>query len=1039
MARDPGQVIGHLPLAFEPNLGQARENAKFLAHGSGYGLYLNTRAALLTLAGRGSQSSVPSPGAVALEMRLEGASANAELSAIHRLPGHSNYFIGKDPAGWRTNIPQFSRVRYGHIYPGINLDFYGNEGRLEYDFEVSPAGDARRIELGFGGMESVRLATNGDLVLIVKGREVRFEAPRAYQGSGTQTTAVSASFVLRGGNRVGFDLGRYDRSRTLVIDPVLTFSSYLGGSGAESCSAILGIGFVAGCPGIAVDSASRVYVAGTSTSSAGFPVPTTGAAAGLGPGGAADVFLARISSTGTALTLDYLTFIGGSGIDYPTGVAVDSGFNVYLTGTTGSPDFPTTSSAFQTTAPAGNHVFMSKLDPSGSANLYSSYLAGSGTDTASGLAVDAHGIAYIFGTTTSPNFPTTSGALQPAAAAASQFFFSKLNPSTSGTSGLEYSTFFGGSSPANGLAIGGGIAVDANLNVYVAGGTSFTNMPVVNAFQGTEQGGFDVWAAKLTAPNVNTQQYTAAYETYFGGSGDDIAYGVATDGTSTYVTGSTTSTSIAVPAGTTAFQAANGGAMDGFIAKFGVPVTTGTTQGSVPLSYFTYLGGSANDAGLAIVSDPGSTGNVRVTGFTDSANFPVANSPIQTSSGGGRDAFIARIQTTGTASLNAVSYLGGAGTDIGTAVAVDQALNTYLSGETSSSNFPLLIPLQTSLSGPSDAFLSKLGPNVSGLSFVCTGTGCPSPAPPNPSVSPTPVGVGNQITFTYSIFNTGDPVTGVLFTDSIGQPANSTIASASASPGTCSLASGGITAFCNLGAVPTSPLTTSGTTSAPGAAATVTIMVSATPPSSTGVIPPKPPDIGNSAVLTVAGATLQRTASGTASVNDFGITATPSTATVIAGATASYVITATPTGPIPESVSLACGSGLPAQATCSFSGTSSIANLNNGAQSLTLDISTTQRVTTPAALSPAKPYLYVLWLPITGLAVFASGIGRRPRLVIVLFAAFLISLAALASGCGSSRSSTSTTTGTPAGTYFVTVNATSGNATRSTTVQLVVQ
>ena len=1032
--------LGMLPLAFEPNQGQAGPGVKFLAHGSGYQLYLNSGQAILELPEvSGNPKSGARPGgAVALEMRLQGASADSEISGADPMPGRTNYLIGKDPAGWRKNVPHYSRVRYRHPYPGIDLVFYGNQGRLEYDFEVSPGSDAGRIELGFRGAEDLRLAQNGDLVLMLKGRELKFEAPRAYQRFGSQVEGVPASFVLRGNRRIGFDVGPYDRRRTLVIDPVLTFSTYFGGSGGESCSTIVGTGFLPGCPSIAVDSASRVYIAGATTSAAGFPVPTTGTAATVGPrGGAADVFLARISTTGTALSLDYLTFLGGSGTDYPVGIGVDSGFNVYLAGTTSSTDFPTTSSAFQTTVAAGNHVFVTKLDSSGSANLYSSYLAGSGSDSVSGLALDGQGIAYVFGTTTSANFPTTSGALQPAAAAGSQFFFSKVNPSASGASSLEYSTFFGGSAPANGVVSGGAIAVDSHFNVYVAGGTNFTNMPLLNAFQGTEQGGLDVWAAKLTAPSVNTQQYTAAYETYLGGSGDDIAYGVATDDTNTYITGSTTSTNIAIPAGTTAFQSANGGAMDGFVAKFGVPPTTGTTQGTVPLSYFTYLGGSANDAGLAIVADPGATGNVRVTGFTDSGNFPVLNSPIQGVSGGGRDAFIARIQTAGTSTLNAASYLGGAGTDIGTRVAVDPALNTYVAGETSSANFPRLIPLQANLTGPSDTFLSKLGPNITGLSFTCTGSGCPSPAPANPAVSPTPVGVGNQITFTYSIYNTGDPVNGVLFTDNIGQPANSTIASATANPGTCSVSTGGA-AFCNLGTVTTSPVTGSGSTTATGAAATVTIMVSATAPASTGGMPPKPPDIGNSGVLTVSGATFQQTASGTAAVNDFGITASPSTSTVIAGGTASYVVTATPTGPIPQSVALACGSGLPSQATCAFSGSSSISNLNNGAQSRTLDITTTQRVTTPGALFRPKPFVYAFLLPFAGV-VLAGSSSRRRRWLLVLFAAVLVSVAALAAGCGSSSSRTSTTSGTPAGTYFVTVNGTSGSATRSTTVQLVVQ
>ena len=305
-------------------------------------------------------------------------------------------------------------------------------------------------------------------------------------------------------------------------------------------------------------------------------------------GGTSDVFVAAISSTGSALSLDYLTFIGGTGMDYPTGIGVDGGFNVYVAGNTSSSDFPTVN-GLQPSA-TGNHVFLTKLDSSGSANLYSTYLAGSGTDTASDLVVDNQAHAHIFGITSSASgFQTTPGALQGTynAGAANQFFFTKLDPAQNGANSLLYSTFIGGASPA-GSVMGGAIAVDSNLNAYLAGGTSFTDMPLVNAFQGTLQGGFDAWVAKLNAPATNTQQYSVGYETYFGGTGDEIAYGVATDGTNTFVTGSTTSSGIAV-SGTTAFQkclddptnpttcGTGATAKDAFVAKFGVPTTTGKT------------------------------------------------------------------------------------------------------------------------------------------------------------------------------------------------------------------------------------------------------------------------------------------------------------------------------------------------------------------------------------------------------------------------------------------------------------------------------
>ena len=1043
--RNPLQIrtaFGSLPLIFEPNQGQSDGRVRFLAHGNGYGLYLTSSEAVLALPQRSRRHGRP-----VVEMQFEGANSAAQLTGTDRLPGRSNYFIGNDPARWRRNIPQFSRVQYRNLYPGIDLDFYGRQGRLEYDFEVSPGADPAQIDLGFTGTKNPQVAANGDLVLALDGGELRFEAPHVYQKTAGGAQSVAGGFVLRSDHRVTFQVGEYDRSRTLVIDPVLTFSTYLGGSGDESCGLIVNgtqTAPIPHCPAIAVDSASRVYVSGTTTSTGTFAgsvpqvIPT-------GMTSAAFVFVARLDSAGTAL--DYVTYVGGSGTQYPAGVGVDSGFNVYIAGTTDSNDFPATAaSAFQS-GPGSlntNHVFVSKLDSSGSVNLYSTYLSGTtGVDTASGLAVDSLGRAYVLGITSSSDFPRTPGALQNTFAPTNQFFFSKVDPSASGTASLPYSTFIGSTTSTGGIVNGGAIAVDSNFNVYLAGGTNIANMPVVNAYQGALQGGTNVWAARLNAPANNTQIYTPLYETYLGAPNDstqvDVAYGVASDGTNTYITGSTTSTNIPLtpaPSGTVTFPRANAGGTDAFIAKFGAPTTTGTTQGTVPLSFFTYLGGSSADAGLAIVADANQ--NARVTGFTKSTDFPNLN-PLPGVSGGGTDAFVARIVTTGTSATNAssTSLLGGSGTDIGTSIAVDAALNTYVTGETSSTDFPIASPpgataLQQKLGGATDAFVSKLGPKVS-LCFspVIPPTPCPSNS--IPTVSPTPVGVGNQVTFKYSIYNTGDPVAGILFTDVLGP--NSTFVSGAPSPGTCPTTAVSGTVVCNLGTIPTSVITTSGSTSTIAAAATVTVTVTSTVPTASGVMPPPPPPLNNTATLNVPA---PNSASGVATVNDFGISVSPATATVTAGVPASYVVTVTPTGPIPESVSLGCGSGLPSGASCSFPpNTNPIPNLSNGAQSRPFEITTTARVTTPGSLFRPGP-IYAFWFPVSGMAILGAGISRKRRLLLGIFFAAVLGTVMIQAGCGSSSSSSSTTTGTPAGTYTITINATSV-AVRSTTVQLTVQ
>jgi hypothetical protein len=841
---------------------------------------------------------------------------------------------------------------------------------------------------------------------------------------------VAGSFILRGNHHAGFEIGNYDRSRTLVIDPVLAFSSYLGGPGDESCSAITGLPFVPHCPAIAVDSASRIYVAGSTTSDASF-------AGSTGPNltGGADVFIARLDPSGSSYTLGYVTYIGGSGREYPAGVGVDSGFNAYVAGTTNSSDFPSTVGAFQS-APLSNadHAFVSKVDSSGSAVLYSTYLSGSGTDTTSGMALDSLGRVYLMGITNSADFPHTAGALQPAPAAANpatQFFFSKADPASTGTNSLAYSTYIGGSNPPNGVVLGGAIALDSSSNVYLAGGTNFVDMPLDNAYQSANQGGDDIWAARLNAPASNTQIYTPNFETYFGGSGDDIAYGVATDPASTvnmYITGSTTSPSLPLipantPSSTAPFPRPYGSGTDAFIAKFGALLTSGTNSGKVPLNYFTYLDGSGTDVGLSIVAD--SAQNARVAGFTNSGNFFINPSPsaVQTNNAGGNDAFYARILTTGvsTATSSTTTFLGGPGNDRGTSIALDSALRDYMAGETASagSSFNTANPLQGSLLGPTDAFVSRLGPSVS-LSMPALATSNPSP-----------VGVGGQVKFVYSIFNNGDPVPGVIFTDSTG---TSSTVTASSSVGTCGTTASS-TLVCNIGTLPAS---TSSTTAAATVTVTANVPVPSPPLTSTSAI-------NNAGVLTVTGSNLSLTATGVAFVNDFVVSAAPPVSLPItAGTAATYQVDVTPTGSgFPASVSLACGSNMPSGASCAFTN-NPIPNMNGaGAHSRALQVNTTARVTTTTSIFHPNGALYAVWLSLFGVVgtvgLTGFGFSRKRKILLGLFLGAIAAATLGQAACGSGSGRTITTTGTPAGTYTVTINATSGSATRTTTVQLTVK
>jgi uncharacterized repeat protein (TIGR01451 family) len=1029
-------AYGHLPLMFEPNQGQSDPRVKFLARGSGYGLYLTADEAVLTLQHSTSRPQHSAQPISVVRMRLAGTSAPALVSGTDELPGKSNYLIGNDPAKWHRNIPQFARVRYHDVYPGIDLIYYGSQGQLEYDFEIAPGHDPRQVALKFQGSENLTIDASGDLVLGIGGSDIQLHAPRVYQRFGAEQRTVAGRFALRGNGKdeVGFELGAYDRDRTLIIDPILTYSTYLGGSGIESCSAITGLPFTPGCPAIAVDAVSSAYVAG-STTSTDFP-PQPGVMGSLT--GTANLFIAKFSPAGNAL--QFATYLGGNAVDYTAGIAVDNGFNVIVAGTTTSSDFPTdgTNAAFQTPpVSAGKHVFVSKLDSTGHTLLYSTYLAGSGADVASGLALDPGGNAYVTGTSSSPlfpvsgGFPTTVGAYQPAPKAINQFFMSKVNPNASGSASLPYSTYVGGSSPASGVTVGGGIAVDSTSNAYITGGTTFTDMPVLNAFQGTNKGGLDVFVTRINPAGAEGTQLV--YSTYLGGTGDDVGYGVAVDSsTNAYVTGSTSSGDFNVGGASTTpeLQAKNLGGVDAFLAKLGVacvPTPTTTCNTPLPLSYFTYLGGSGTDIGTAVAVD-GSQG-ARITGLTSSPDFPVLN-PVQTAFGGGTsDAFVARIDTLATCSpiltpppacpaTSSSSFFGGAAADMGTGIAVDQQSSTYLAGETFSpaSSFPLANSFQPQLNGTSDAFVSKLGPRLN-LTML------------TPAVAPSPVGVGGQVTFTYTITNNGDFTNNITFTNNL-PVSGATFVSATASPGTCGQPTGTPpTVQCNIGALNTA------------ATATGTVVVSAVaPPTAGGSVL-----LGNSGTAGVNGSTLA-TAGASVVVNDFSLQVGPPTAIVPAGVPATFTATVAPSANngFPGSVSVSCTSALPIGATCLPGANNPVPNLNTGAQSVQLVINTTVRVTTTTRLHGLEdtPF-YALFLPVSGLALLGVGLGgrvsRKRRLLTALLLGGLFALILFQPACGS-KSHTSITSGTPAGTYPVTISATSGtNAVRTALVTLTVQ
>jgi uncharacterized protein (TIGR03437 family) len=688
---------GKLPLSFEANQGQVDGQVKFLARGRGYTLFLTGTEAVLALnqpqrpqrtrrEGFLPASAPSASSAVDLRLKLINANPRPEVRGLEELPGKSNYFIGNDPSGWRTNVPTYAKVEYRDVYPGVNLVHYGNGGQLEHDFVVAPGADPSLIRLAVEGADKMELNAQGDVVLRAGNGDVRLRRPVVYQEIDGARQEVVGSFVL--GTRraafrtphsqeVGFELGNYDATRPLVIDPVLTYSTYLGGSSGDNAQAV------------AVDASGAAYVTGTTWG--GFP---TAGGLHLASGGYTDAFVTKLNATGSAVV--YSTYVGGGFWDYGYGIAVDASGAAYVVGYTESGDFPT-ASPLQATLRGTSEAFVAKLNAAGSALMYSTFLGGNGSDAVNGVAVDASGNAYVTGSTDSSDFPragpqqATYGGGNCGGYPCTDAFVAKLNASGSA---LVYSTYLGG----GGSEAGTSIAVDSAGSAYVTGQTSSTNFPTVAPFQPANAGGYDAFVSKLNAAGS-----ALAYSTYLGGTGDDNAYSIAVDSAgSAYITGSTTSTNL--PTGKP-LQVSNGGGSDAFVSKL-------SAAGSA-LVYSTYLGGSGNDYGRGIAVD--SSGNAYVTGYTASTNFPAA-SPLQAAFGGGAyDAFVTMLNAAGAALVHS-TYLGGSGADAGNGIAVDSSGNAYVTGYTVSTNFPTASPLQASCAGDADAFIAK----ISGATVACT-------------------------------------------------------------------------------------------------------------------------------------------------------------------------------------------------------------------------------------------------------------------------------------------------------------------------------
>ncbi len=727
----PRVNLDRIPLTFEENRGQASPEVKFLARGRGQTVFFTDREIVFSLSKAEPQKTVQhrslnGPREV-VRMRFSAARANPVVSGEDELGGKNNYFIGSDPSKWRRGVASYRRVRYHELYPGIDAIFYGSQSGMEYDLVVTPGADPRRIRLAFDGVNRVGPNADGDLVLHTATGDLVQRRPVVYQETATGRREISGRYVRHGRRTVSFELAAYDRTKPIVLDPVLSWSTYLGGSALEYSYSI------------AVDDAGSVYVGGY-TQSSDFPTPngfdTTYAA------GFSDGFVSKFDSAGGIV---WSTYLGGSSDDFVQGIAVDSNHAVYLTGLTGSTDFPTMNpiqSCGCAHSPFAEDAFVLKLNAAGDALIYATWFGGGDYDEGDTIAVDNAGNAYVVGFTASTDFPTVNP-IQPAyGGGPDDAWVAKFNAAGSAA---VWATYLGGSNDEWGL----GLAIDGSSEVFVTGNTLSVDFPTFNPIQASNGGGLDAFVTKISAVGD-----ALAYSTYLGGSADDGGSGIAVDGAgNAYVVGATKSSDFPTK---NPLQPAFGGATDVFAAKL-------DASGS-HLIYATYFGGVGDDGKPKLRVPQNVTvdaaGDLYFGFITGSAGLPVVNA-IQATMAGPSDGFAAALNASGNGLLFA-TYLGGTADDGAWSVTIDALGRPYLSGYTSSIDFPTKSPFQASNAGGTyDVWVASVaGPFVFSMA--------PASGSAAGGDSTTITGVDFQVGAVVTISGVPAPLSGVSTSTQIG-------------------------------------------------------------------------------------------------------------------------------------------------------------------------------------------------------------------------------------------------------------------------------
>jgi hypothetical protein len=1108
-----GEILsayGNLPLDFEANQGQTDSRVKFLARGSGYTVFLTGAEATLLLQAQSSEATASSPAklsvsserkapkrlAAAMRLALANAKPDAQVEPFDMQPGSSNYLLGNDPTKWRRRVPHFARVKIHSVYPGVDLVYYGNQGQLESDFIVAPGASATPIQMRVEGVDILNLDAHGNLTLSTSAGDLTLHRPRAYQQIAQSRQEIAANYVQRGPHLVGIEVATYDSRQPLIIDPILSYSTYLGGTANQ---------FVAG---VAADSTGFAYVTGF-TNSTTFPT-VAGSLQTTLSNTSGNAFVTKLKQDGTGLV--YSTFLGGTGSkgDSAHAIAVDGAGDAYIVGSTSSSDFPIKVTAYQSINKGGGGFF-TKLDPTGSSLLYSTYFNGSGTDRLNAVAVGTNGNAFITGSTTSPDFPIIlATALQNTNnVTGSQIgtaFLSRIDPSLSGVPSLVYSTYLGGTKEDAGL----GVAVDSAFNAYITGYTSSTDFPQPTAKNGFQQTLKNPSGNAFVARIDTTQPALLVYSTYLGGtpnglgsSPGDVGTAVAVPpaGGIAYVTGYTYATDFPLVA--PLYSTSNTPFQKAFIAR----VDT-TKKDVASLLFSTYFGGTIGDQGstqpgadLAFGIALDSTGNAYVAGTTSSFDFPVTPGAPQPSRVGRQNAFLSELNPTGSALLFS-TYLGGSN-DAAYAVALDGAspANAYITGVTAG-NFPTTVgAFQTTDAvvdaNNNDGFVAKLSPGAATGVFT----------------SPVFLSFGNQIvntpssTKTVTLFNNsaslltniavsftgtnasdftqGTSTCGTTLAASttctitvIFTPKTTTTESAAlniadsdtTSPQLVSLSGTGILAPAAVFLTPSTLDFGNQTINTTSAAKIVTLTNNSTSTVSNIAI-----TIGGSsptsfAQTTTCGATLAAGATctigvtftpaaaaaasatlgvadsdvsspqtaaltgvGTSSNPDFSVTVSPAAPTVAAGSTANLTVTVTGANGFTTPVALTC-TGAPADSTCTLS-PATVTPTSSGARSTGSVVTTARAFFVPPAgtLRLSPRHPLLAWLAVFAFILLSVLLAARSQPTRKLAWVFALLLLASQTSCSGLPHR-----GTPAGVYTLTITGTAGSLSHQVTVSLTV-